>query len=102
MSDKIKLEGRKVTFVKFHQPVFAHGINLGDTLPSKNKTLRLEMTFTEGGVLVIMNGNKLAFFNGAQCPIVEFEDLPRNPPLVAVQSSAAAVTPLTKPNPPSA
>lgn len=77
MSVNINLEGRKVTFVKFHQPVFAHGVNLGDTLPCKNKTIKLDMTFTGGGVLVVMNATKLAFFNGAQCPIIEFEDLPR-------------------------
>ncbi len=91
MSNRIELEGRKVTFVKFHQPVFAHGVNLGDTLPAKNKTIKLDMTFTQGGVLVVMSGNKLAFFNGAQCPIIEFEDIPR--PLNVV-AKPVPVTPL--------
>lgn len=96
---KLVLEGRKVTFVRFHTSVFCHGVNLGDTLPCKNKTFRLDMTFINGGVAVIMNGNKLAYFNGAQCALIEFEDLPR--PLNVVPTPAA-VTPFAKPNPPPA
>lgn len=50
------MSGRKVNYAKVHQGIFVPGLGeLGMTLPPSNKTLNLNMSKIEGGLLLTIN-----------------------------------------------
>ncbi len=96
----------EVTAVKFHQGIFTHGRNIGDTLPSANRTfsdLKME-TVDNVGIKISSIGWSVfvPFGNVAYCNLGrEIDDSPVPAPVSPIKP-AGSKQPSNSPTPPSA